>query len=810
MAQRFEQPVEQSDFHGRTETPIKFTFNEKNPAQSSVCEDTSCKLMSPSQFKSQYPQEYADYLKIHPEHRQRMEEFDKSNPAIRALPKTIILDMPQGRGIGGERVHPEATESGSSRGASRGVDKGESPTKRGTETFVIPLLKDGERPLKLDTHDPSVRLLPLDTGRGRDDLSPRSLRLDSNGRLQFDERNDLRFDPDRRLQFDENGRIQLRIRPDGSEFRNYNPDDPISLLRKDSDRLGNRDLFGRDSQRRNPFDDLMDPFSRNRNRDQDPFSRVLRFDRSRSHPLEDLLDPRWQRGGDSNGRYLNIPPLDSRLRLPGQQSGNLLNELYQKGGIRALPPQVREQVLQQLSTGEIQLVSGLEVPQPAKPPAKPPEKQPEKPPEPQADKPAEKPAEQPGKPIDGPKPPSDLERPVDASDSKEKLDAFGQAIKDTGAYTVDNFGQAYKDAAAAGSGIAIMVVGRGIPGSEEAIKNVKKLQEENPKLKFLIVDRDKVDATIQADPKNAKMQEWKNWIDQSVKACGGNDKNTVLTSVQSLKADASGYPVPEKVTSFHWNANINQELAAKASLASDATASRAQEFRLKMDASSAKALCDQIKAARDEALAAPFGDMNSMRDRHAKFVKALTAASQARPDLLAERRNEINKLTDEAQKKEQMSTLWELENASRLLRAELGLDMVRSAANLPTPEKRAAMTQAGIDVLKDAYRTAPELRENADFAAAIKSAGVNVDQLIKDSDNAQPVSSDQIRQKVEGAYSAGDPVRVTEKRTEYRANVPAEARARVMASNGSCYRDSCVRQQCCRPGGILRRFCGRR
>ncbi len=146
--------------------------------------------------------------------------------------------------------------------------------------------------------------------------------------------------------------------------------------------------------------------------------------------------------------------------------------------------------------------------------------------------------------------------------------------------------------------MAIVVVGRGIPGSEEAIKNIKKLQEENPKLKFLVVDRDKVDASVKADPNNAKMKEWQSWIDTSIKACGGNETNKVLTSIQSLKADSTGYPAPEKVTSFHWNSNINQEVAAKASLASDATTAHTKEFRLSMNSESAKPLNEQVKAER--------------------------------------------------------------------------------------------------------------------------------------------------------------------------------------------------------------------
>lgn len=821
MAQRFDQVP-------ASEPPVKFTYNEKNPSQSYLCEDNMCKQVSPSQFKAEHPQEYADFVKMHPEYKQRMEAFDRTNPGVQGLPLTTIDGLLDSRKPG-----PKVKLKEGSADADGRIPLVLDPKLKGKlEDLVIPI-QHLELQGPPEQGDSSVRMLPLDSTRQqyRLDSNPRTLKLDANGRLQFDDSGDLNFDPNRRLQFDKDGRIQLKIRPDGSDFRGpANPDDPLSLLRDPRDRFGS---YGRTPQRRDVLEELLDPLGRSRTRfPLDPLG-------SNRYPngLDALLDPFGQRRKDYFGGNRDQFPLDTRLRLPGQNddvmplrlnrdmSPDQLNDLYRRGGLQALPPDVRKQIMDQLSAGQVQVVP-LELPQPAKPPEKPPEKQPEKPPEKQPEKPPEKQPEkppekqpekplekpqpeQPAQPIDGPKPPTDLERPAEPKDQGEKLDAFGQSIKDTGAFTIDNFGDAYKEAAKSGSGVAIMVVGRGIPGSEDAIKNVKKLQEENPKLKFLIVDRDKIDAAVQADPKNSKMQEWKKWIDESTKACGGSDKNTVLTSVQSLKADASGYPAPEKVTSFHWNSNINQDLLSKAALASDATVSHAKEFRLSMDAQSATALASQIRAARDEALATPVNGLPGLQERQAKFVKALQAASQARPDLLAERRKEIDKIADQDERNRQLATLWELENAPRLLRAELGLDMVRSASSLPKAEKQAAMNQAGLDVLKDAYRTAPELKDNPEFAAALKAAGVNVEQLIKDAETASPVTSDQIKQRLESAYSAGDPVRVQEKRTEYRGNLPPETRAQVRASGGCCYSDACIRQKCC-SGGICRRLCGRR
>jgi len=425
----------------------------------------------------------------------------------------------------------------------------------------------------------------------------------------------------------------------------------------------------------------------------------------------------------------------------------------------------------------------------------------------------------PGQPIDGPKPPTDLEprqTPADVAanqtDQMVVRDAFDQSVKDTGAFTIKNFGEAYREAAKAGAGVAIMVVGRDIPGSEEALKNVKKLQEENPKLKFLVVDRDQVDAAVKADPANAKMKEWQNWIDTSLKACSKDGQTGgVLTSVQSLKADSTGFPVPEKVTSYHWNRDVNQELAAKASLASDATVAHAGEFRLTMNSESAKTLASQITAARQEALDTPVTDLNSVRARQEKLTRAIQMSSQARPDLLAQRRKEIDAIPDEAVRNQEMAVLNLLQNAPLQLRAELGLDMARSVADMPTPAKKTAMSVAALEVLRDAYNSAPELKNNPQFADALKAGGVNVDQLIKESDNAPRVSADQLKDRLDNVYKSGDPIRVTEKRTEYVGNVTPEARGLVNTPQyrQQSYSQCNVSQNCGRPGGFLRNLiCG--
>ncbi|HIN67235.1 MAG TPA: hypothetical protein EYM95_21545 [Candidatus Obscuribacterales bacterium] len=166
MAQRFDQPPAQS------EPPVKFTFNEKNPSQSYLCEDNFCKQVSPSEFKAGHPQEYADYLKMHPEYKQRMEEFDKSNPAIRSLPLTAIDGLVDRKP--GPRVKLRETDGATGEADVRIPLVLDPQLKGKRDGLVIPLLKDGELPLQLEPRDSSIRQLPLDSTKWQYRLDPNS------------------------------------------------------------------------------------------------------------------------------------------------------------------------------------------------------------------------------------------------------------------------------------------------------------------------------------------------------------------------------------------------------------------------------------------------------------------------------------------------------------------------------------------------------------------------------------------------------------------------------------------------------------
>ncbi|MBA3858579.1 MAG: hypothetical protein C0507_16860 [Cyanobacteria bacterium PR.3.49] len=379
----------------------------------------------------------------------------------------------------------------------------------------------------------------------------------------------------------------------------------------------------------------------------------------------------------------------------------------------------------------------------------------------------------------------------------EKLSPLQQAIKDSGAYTVANFGDAYKDAALHDAGVAIVVVGSDIPGSEEAVKNIKAMQEKNPNLRFMVIDRDQVNAAVQADPNNPKMKEWQSWIDKST---GG--RKEVLTSIQSLTADASGHPKPEKVTSYHWNnPNVAQEISDKAKLAADATVGHKGEFRLSLTAAEAQKLAGDIAAAHKAAFDAPMTDMASMKARHEKYVRAIQLASQARPDLMAERLKAIGQLPED-QRAAELAVYDQLLNEQSALRCELGLDMVKNAHRMPTAEQKQAMLSAGNDLLRDAFGRSQDLDspENAGFVAAMRAANVNVDELKNSAATAPRVTSDQVLQKFEKAYGLQRPAQVENPRAEYRCDSRCVQQCRGCMPCGDQARGACYRRNGCGQG----------
>jgi len=654
-------------------------------------------------------------------------------------------------------------------------------------------------------------LLQLDTSRGLGDIR---IRRSSEGSIDT---NDVRtwFKQPGGNQFfgmGDNGTLGLRGRGLGTSDL-LGQRDPLSSLLNP-----NRLRFDRDRDLSSAFDrtDLSQLFRPNGLRNHDSlFSDPLRLRIEGQNNWAN--DPNWKRNPDA---LLALSKHYDQMKPEAQE---YFKKLVDDLGMRSTP----------LLLEDLRVVTPKpEGGQPAgeKPPGEQPaaEKKPpvEKKPAETETKEGEKPPEQvkpndPTLPADRPMTPEEFEA-ASLEGGTEKLDALGQAVKDSGAFTIGNFAEAYREAAKNGSGIAIMVVGRDIPGSQEAVKNIKALQEKNPNLKFLVVDRDKVNAAVQADPNNAKMKEWQSWIDNSLKSCGG--KKEVLTSIQSLTADASGHPKPEKVTSHHWNnPNLSEEIAAKASLASDATAGHAKEFKLSLTAADAKTLATEIEAARKAAFDAPMTDLATMRARQEKYVRAMQLASQARPDLMAQRLKDIAQIQDQTERDKQLEVYDQLSQAQALLRAELGLDMVRNANRMPKPEQKLAMLSAGTDLLRDVYGRSNDLDrpENAPFVDAMRAAGVKVEELKKNAASAPRLSSEQVLQRLEQAYGVQKPVQAERPRAEYSCDSGCVQQCRGCMPCGQQARGECYRRYGCgqgqgscgqqgRPAGrIIRRFFGR-
>lgn len=689
-------------------------------------------------------------------------------------------------------VHPmeitglEGLTAGRQRGGTGAVGDGNNGTS-GSE----------QQPLKVQIH-PSLRPRTMDssvTGDTPLTVDPGIFRLDTNRNL-----GDLNLRRPLGSNFDSNDLRTWFKNSGGQQDFGLGESGTLGLRGRG---LGTSDLFGA----RDPFSSSLnpnDPLSALRN---NPFGMLNRNDPGQLFPGLDINgrnDP--FRNPIFGDRFrLQVPGRDTGANTDWQSNPEALLELskhygemtpeaqqYFKGLVDRLGIPQNPLIIEDLRVETNPKPEGGE--QPAAEGTPPPEPKPEG----QSAQEGERPPEQvrPADPLPASERPPTPEE-FDAA-AAENLTPLQQAIKDSGAYTVANFGDAYKDAAGKSAGIAIVVVGSDIPGSEEAVKNIKAMQDKNPNLRFLVVDRDQVNAAVQADANNAKMKEWQSWIEKST---GG--RKEVYTSVQSLTADASGNPKPEKVTSFHWNnPNLGQEIADKAKLASDATAAHTKEFRLSLNAAEAQTLANEIAAAHKAAFDAPMTDMATMRARQEKYVKAIQLASQARPDLMAQRLEAIKQIQDKEEQARQLAVYDQLLNEQSALRSELGLDMVRNARRMPTQEQGREMLTAGTDLLRDAFGRSGDLDrpENAEFVNAMRAANVSVEDLKNSAGTSPRMTSEQVLQRFEKVYGLQRQAVAENPRAEYRCDSRCVQQCRGCMPCGDQARGACYRRNGCGQG----------
>lgn len=409
-----------------------------------------------------------------------------------------------------------------------------------------------------------------------------------------------------------------------------------------------------------------------------------------------------------------------------------------------------------------------------KPAEKPIEKPADKPSENSQNQPEEKPAEKPiEKPADKP-----VEKEIDLPKLEEKpLSPFQKAIKDSGAYTLDNLQAAMNAAAKDKAGVAVMIVGENTPGSKDLLDKLPQLQKQHPDLKFVVVNKDEIENKVKENPKDQNAQNWKGWIDQNLRDCSGKPIDYTFTSVQTLKADAAGKPIPEKVTSTHWGADIEAGLADQSRYAAAGTARNADKFKLAMSAE------DTDNAARALAALKPQGTADSPaadKLRQEQYIKAIQQADSVDPELLAKRKEEVKANLEEAKSEQkrldyesspsdkpadtskldnlnlQMEQIETLQKAPGQLRADMGFEMLDQSSKEKNPVRQEAMKAVAGELLRNAIKADPELANNEDFNCRLFAQGIDATKLAEQARNSnQVLNAKQLAGALERAANAG-------------------------------------------------------
>ncbi|CAN5460107.1 hypothetical protein BH11CYA1_BH11CYA1_00550 [soil metagenome] len=369
------------------------------------------------------------------------------------------------------------------------------------------------------------------------------------------------------------------------------------------------------------------------------------------------------------------------------------------------------------------------------------------------------------------------------------LTAFEQSIKNSGAYTVENVSAAYAAAGKDKSGVALLIVGENTPGSKELLEKLPQLQAQHPDLKFVVVNKDKLNERLEKNPADDQAKTWKAWVEQNLKDCHGQPINYSFTSVQSLKADANGKPVPEKVTSTHWGANIETALADQSRYAAAGTARNAGDFKIETKPEAPSKAEESIKPIsvfrpKNPAEAVAFiqatkpqfhvqeTTVDGQNDRQEKYLQAIAVADKVNPEYLRKQKIAINleiEKENSAMKTEDyerspsdlpydktklealnknLQDLDYLEKAPSLLRAAMGVDLLKQAANEENPEKKKASQELAQDILLNAIKADPKLAKDDDFDFQLFNLKVDTAKLAQEADASIQISADQINQKL--------------------------------------------------------------
>jgi hypothetical protein len=384
------------------------------------------------------------------------------------------------------------------------------------------------------------------------------------------------------------------------------------------------------------------------------------------------------------------------------------------------------------------------------------------------------------------------EKKPEAPKVEEKpLTALEQSIKNSGAYTIDNISEAYNKAGKEKDGVALVIVGENTPGSQELLDKLPQMQAQHPELTFVVVNKDKLNERLDKNPEDSQAKTWKAWVDQNLKDCSGQPLNDTFTSIQSLKADANGKPIPDKVTSTHWGANIEAGLADQSRYAADGTARNSGAFKFE-----APKIEEQVKPIslfrpKNPAEAVEFIKANKPehygketseegpKQRHEKYLQAIAVADRVNPEYLSKQKlkvqAEIEKENIAAKTaayesspsdkpadtskidglKKQLSDLEYLEKAPGLLRTEMGTDLLYRASKEENAEKQAAMKTLAEDILRNAFKADPALAKDDSVDLHIFNLKADTAKLAQEADASSLMSADQINKKLAAIAKIG-------------------------------------------------------
>ncbi|MBA4079540.1 MAG: hypothetical protein C0508_31215, partial [Cyanobacteria bacterium PR.023] len=326
---------------------------------------------------------------------------------------------------------------------------------------------------------------------------------------------------------------------------------------------------------------------------------------------------------------------------------------------------------------------------------------------------------------------------------------------------------------------------------QELLDKLPQMQAQHPELTFVVVNKDKLNERLDKNPEDSQAKSWKAWVDQNLKDCSGQPLNDTFTSIQSLKADAIGKPIPDKVTSTHWGANIEAGLADQSRYAADGTARNSSDFKFEAPKVEEAIIPVSVFKPKNPAEAVEFIQANKqelygketseegLKQRQEKYLQAIAVADRVNPEYLSKQKLKVQAEIDKeniAAKtaayesspsdkpadtskidglNKQLRDLEYLEKAPGLLRAEMGTDLLYRANIEKNAEKQAAMKTLAEDILRNSFKADPALAKDDSVDFHLFNLKADTAKLAQEADASSLLSADQINQKLAAIAKIG-------------------------------------------------------